>query len=213
METDKKTLEEDTNALYEYIQEADDAFENGDFAKAMIKYVIAGGIYPSVSFYCNYRLGWISELKGKFDSALRSYEKGIAENEEYAYLYLMKGILLKKHFGKMEEAEDCFRKCLELEEGKIEEGVCWHHACAELGQHKKAVEAMNRMLEAFPNEAGLYFDAACMYCTLHEYDQALQYLDTCLDMGYHLQHVLFDSYLDAIRDTERYKEIISKHTC
>lgn len=208
METDKKTPEEDANALYEYIQEADDAFENGDFAKAMIKYVIAGGIYPSVSFYCNYRLGWISELKGKFDSALRSYEKGIAENEEYAYLYLMKGILLKKHFGKMEEAEDCFRKCLELEEGKIEEGVCWHHACAELGQHKKAVEAMNRMLEAFPNEAGLYFDAACMYCTLQEFDLALDYLGTSLSKGYNIKHVQFDTDIESLRTFDRYDKIL-----
>lgn len=34
-----------------------------------------------------------------------------------------------------------------------------------------------------------------------------------MNLGCDVQHVLFDTNLDAIRETERYKENISKHTC
>lgn len=212
MDVDEKNpddvVNEESNSIYEFIQEADEAFENGEFEAAMTKYAVAGCFYPDVSFYCNYRVGWIFELKGKYDAALRKYDEGIAQNEEYAYLYLMKGKLLKRHFGKKEESEDCFRKCLELEEDTIEEGMCWHHACAELGLRDKAVEAMNRLLAESPDNPGFYFDAACMYCTLQEFDLALDYLGTCLGKGYNLKHVQFDTDIEKLRTFERYEKII-----
>lgn len=208
MEIDEKKPDEVTNAMFELIQEGDEAFENADFEGAIMKYVVAGCFCPDIRFYCNYRLGWIFELKGKYDTAIKKYNEGIAENAEYAYLYLMKGKLLKNHFGKQKEAEECFRKCLELEEGKIEEGICWHHACAELGMRDKAVEAMNSLLAGSPDNSVFYFDAACMYCTLEEFDMALDYLGTCLSKGYNLKHVQFDTDIEKLRAFERYKKII-----
>lgn len=208
MSVDENNSEEIANAIYKLVQEADEAFENADFEEAMKKYAVAGCFYPGISFYCDYRIGWISELKGNYDAALKKYDEGIADNEDYAYVHLMKGKLLKRHFGKKEEAEDCFRKCLELEEDTIEEGMCWHHACAELGLRDKAVEAMNRLLAEFPNNPGLYFDAACMYCTLQEYDLALDYLGTCLSKGYSIKHVQFDKDIEKLRTFEKYDKII-----
>ena len=212
MDVDEKNpedvLNEESNTIYEFLQEADEAFDNGDFDEAMKRYVAAGAFYPSIRFYCNYRIGWIFELKGKYDAALKKYDEGVAENEEYAYLHLMKGQILKRHFGKEEDAEECFRRCLELEEGKIEEGVCWHHACAELGMRDEAVEAMNKLLAESPDAPGLYFDAACMYCTLQEYDLALDYLGTCLSKGYSIKHVQFDKDIEKLRTFERYDKII-----
>lgn len=199
---------EDFSRLYEYIQEADEAFENGDFEEAETKYTIAVILYPVISYYCNYRIGWIYELEGKYDTALEKYDLGIYVNAEYPYLHLMKGQLLKRHFGKVEEAEECFRKCLELEEGTIEVGMCWHHACAELGMRDKAIEAMNSLLAEAPDNPGIYFDAACMYCTLEEYDLALDYLGTCLGKGYNLKHVQFDKDIEKLRTFERYDKII-----
>ena len=92
MDVDEKNpedvLNEESNTIYEFLQEADEAFDNGDFDEAMKRYVAAGAFYPSIRFYCNYRIGWIFELKGKYDAALKKYDEGVAENEEYAYLHL-----------------------------------------------------------------------------------------------------------------------------
>lgn len=211
-EYERECDEDEELDAYSFIQFGDEQFESGDFEYSKISYQIAMDKEPLYAFYCYYRIGWIEALTGNYEEALDCYNKGIALKDDYACLYLNKGDLLKKHLGRKSEAEICYRKCIELEEGKIEEGICWHHACAELGLRDKAVEIMSRMLEEFPDEGGYYFDAACMYCTLHEYDQALEYLETCLNMGYSVQHVLFDPEIDAIRDTDKYKEIISKYT-
>lgn len=211
-EYERECDEDEELDAYSFIQFGDEQFESGDFEYSKINYQIAMDKEPLYAFYCYYRIGWIEALTGNYEEALNCYNKGIALKDDYAYLYLNKGDLLKKHLGRKPEAEICYRKCIELEEDKIEEGICWHHACAELGLRDQAVEIMSRMLEKFPDEAGYYFDAACMYCTLNEYDQALEYLETCLNMGYSVQHVLFDPEIDAIRDTDKYKEIISKYT-
>ena len=195
-------------AVSEFIKKADEAFYNGVFWDAAVKYFVAADTYPAIGYYCNYRLGWISELDGKYDAALKSYDEGIAANPEYAYLHLMKGKLLKRHFGKEKEAVACFLKCLELEEGKIGEGICWHHACAELGMRDKAIEAMNSILAECPDDSAMYFDAACLYCTLQEYDLALDYLGTCLGMGYNIKHVQFDTDIECLRTFEKYNKII-----
>ncbi len=212
---DEDDIEDDENDeldAYDFIQLGDEQFESGEFKFSKISYQLAMDKDPRYAFYCYYRIGWIEALTGNYEEALNCYNKGIALKDDYAYLYLNKGNLLKKHLGRKSEAEKCYRKCIELEESKIEEGICWHHACAELGLRDKAVEIMNCMLEVFPDEGGYYFDAACMYCTLNEYDQALEYLETSLNMGYSVQHVLFDPEIDAIRGTDKYKEIISKYT-
>lgn len=212
MNVDEKNIfdvaHEESKPIYEYIQKADEAFDNGDFEKAMKMYIVTGVFFSVFRFYCNYRIGWIYELEGKYDVALKKYDEGIAENEECAYLHLMKGTILKRHFGKQEEAEECFRKCLELEEGKIEECVCWHHACAELGMRDKAVEAMNKLLAEFHDAPGPYYDAACIYCTLQEYDLALDYLGTSLSKGYNIKHVQFDKDIEKLRTFEKYDKII-----
>lgn len=207
---DAKTLLKGLEAS-DFIQQADELFESGSFELAKVNYTGAYARDSRFAFYCYYRLAWIEEMYDNHEEALQLCEKGIARKKDYARLYLLKGDILKKQLGKEAAAEKCYRKCLMLEEGKIEESVCWHLACAKLGLRDQAVEGMNRMLEAFPDDARQYYDAACMYCALQEFDTALRYLETSIEMGFSMYQIRYDYGMDPMRDTEKFEEIVDKY--
>ena len=71
---------------------------------------------------------------------------------------------------------------------------------------------MNVAISRDSTDAGNYYDAACMYSRMHDKDNALKYLEKALEMGYHrFAHFERDTYLDFIRDSEGYKQLIKKY--
>lgn len=164
-------------------------------------------------YFCYYRLGWIEEINGNYDLALEHFDKSIALNEDYPYIHMMKGCLLKDHMNKPEEAKECFLKCIELEKGEIEEGTCRQYAYVGLGNREKAIEVMDSIIAAAPDDAGNYYDAACVYCRLGDVEKGLEYLQLCFEKGYRkIQHIHQDDDMNLIRNTPRFKELLDEYT-
>ena len=164
-------------------------------------------------FFCYYRLGWIEEIMGNYDLALEHFDKSIALNEDDPYTHMMKGCLLKDHMNKPEEAKECFLKCIELENGSIEEETCRQYAYVGLGNREKAIEVMDSIIAATPDDAGIYYDATCVYCRLGEVEKALEYLQLCFEKGYRkIQHIHQDDDMNLIRNTPRFKELLDEYT-
>lgn len=188
-------------------------FYSHDLDGARTDYEATMNVETDYGFFCFYRIGWIEEIKGNYDAALELYDKGIALNEEYAYLYMMKGFMLKDHFNKPEEAKECFQKCIELEKDEIEDGICRQYAYVGLGNREKAIEVMDSLIASAPNDAGNYYDAACVYCRLGDMEKGLEYLQLCLEKGYRkIQHIHQDDDMDLIRNTEKFKHLIDEYT-
>ena len=106
--------------------------------------------------------------------------------------------------------QDTNEKCIELENGMFEEGICSHLVYAELGMPNKAIEIQNAILAKYPDNPNVYFVAACMYCKLQNYDIALDYLETCLSKGYNLKLAMVDPDMQELRHLERYETIINR---
>lgn len=188
-------------------------FYSHDLEGAKVDYEATMKADTEYGYFCYYRLGWIEEINGNYDAALEHFDKSIALNEEYPYIYMMKGCLLKDHLNKPEEAKDCFLKCIELEKGEIEDGTCRQYAYVGLGNREKAIEVMDSIIVAAPDNAGNYYDAACVYCRLGDVEKGLEYLQLCFEKGYRkIQHIHQDDDMDLIRNTQRFKELIEEYT-
>lgn len=203
---------EPENAEY-LIKRAAAKFYSHDLEGAKADYEATMKADTDYGYFCYYRLGWIEEINGNFDAALEYFDKSIALNEEYPYIYMMKGCLLKDHLNRPDEAKDCFIKCIELEKGEIEDGTCRQYAYVGLGNREKAIEVMDSIIAAAPDKAGNYYDAACVYCRLGDVEKGLEYLQLCFENGYRqILHIHQDDDMDLIRNTQRFKELIEEYT-
>lgn len=195
------------------IKRASAKFYSHDLAGAKADYEATMKADAGYGYFCYYRLGWIEAINGNYDLALEHYDKSIALNEEYSYIYMMKGNLLKEYMNKPEEAKACFQKCIELEKGEIDDNTGRQYAYVGLGNREKAIEVMDSIIAAEPDEPGNYYDAACVYCRLGDVEKGLEYLQICLEKGYRkLQHINQDDDMNLIRNTERFKELIEEYT-
>lgn len=191
-------------------QKASELFEEGEIKRAKEFYKTILVFWPDYYSFCCRRIGWIEEVLGNYRSARGCYQGIIYKGDKNAYAYYREGLLEKRHFDNIEFAERSFKKCIELENGMIEEGICSHLVYAELGMPNKAIEIQNAILAKYPDNPNVYFVAACMYCKLQNYDIALDYLETCLSKGYNLKLAMVDPDIQELRHLERYETIINR---
>ena len=191
-------------------QKASELFEEGEIRRAKEFYKTILVFWPDYYSFCCRRIGWIEEVLGNYRSARGCYQGIIYKGDKNAYAYYREGLLEKRHFDNIEFAERSFKKCIELENGMIEEGICSHLVYAELGMPNKAIEIQNAILAKYPDNPNVYFVAACMYCKLQNYDIALDYLETCLSKGYNLKLAMVDPDIQELRHLERYETIINR---
>ena len=71
---------------------------------------------------------------------------------------------------------------------------------------------MNKVIENDPDDAGNYYDAACLYSRMGESDKALKFLKTAFEKGYRrFAHIEMDDDLGEIKQRPEYKELILKY--
>ncbi|HJB43329.1 MAG TPA: tetratricopeptide repeat protein, partial [Candidatus Coprenecus merdipullorum] len=89
---------------------------------------------------------------------------------------------------------------------------CAQYAWLGLGQKDKAVDFMNKVIENDPDDAGNYYDAACLYSRMGESDKALEFLRTAFEKGYRrFAHIEMDDDLGEIKHWPEYKDLILKY--
>lgn len=164
---------------------------------------------PRLSF-AYYRRGWCYELKGDKKKALEDYNLGIDINDEYAYLYLMRGTLLLEQGNKVEAEED-FMKILQLDT-LAEDGSCRMYALHYLGRDKEAAEWMDRIIEEEPDNAGNYYDKACLYSRMGRLQEAVSALRTAFEKGYRsFAHIRLDDDMENVRELPEFKALIAEY--
>ena len=158
-----------------------------------------------------YVKGWCYELSGDDDNAMKLYEEGIDIDKEYPYIFLMRGQQYLKR-GELEKAKADFETVLQLDT-LAEDGSCRQYALHFLGRNDEAQEWMEKIISEDPDEAGHWYDQACLFSRMERRDDAVKALEKALEMGYckfaHMEH---DDDLDNIRDREDYKAIIARYS-
>ena len=157
-----------------------------------------------------YVKGWCYELSGDDDNAMKLYEEGIDIDKEYPYIFLMRGQQYLKR-GELEKANADFEKVLQLDT-LAEDGSCRQYALHFLGRNDEAQEWMEKIISEDPDEAGHWYDQACLFSRMDRRDDAVKALEKSLEMGYckfaHMEH---DDDLDNIRNREDYKALVAKY--
>lgn len=172
----------------------------------LVKYIER---YPTDA-YGYYAMGLCKELSGDPDGAMEDYNEGIAVDEDYPYIYLMRGSLYLKN-GETEKAMDDFRAVV-AKDTTVKDGSCRHYALNFLGKAKEAEEWMDKIIEDDPDDPGNWYDKACLYARMGRYEDALTALKVSFEKGYRsFPHIKHDDDMDPIRERDDFKKLIEQY--
>lgn len=193
-----------------YYMRANAHFFEQHYKEAENDYMKMMELNKDYGYYAYYRLGWIKEMQKDYEAAIVNYNMSIALKEDYAYPYMMKGFLQKEKLGQGKEAKEAFLKCIELDT-EISEGTCKQYAYWGLGDKAKAIEVNDSILVKY-NNAGSYYDAACLYSRMGNIEEAISCLRKSFEKGYkRFLHIENDNDLDNIRKHPEYEKLLKQY--
>ncbi len=204
-----KALELSSDIAYDKSNRAYMYRNAGMYDEAIADYTAFIEAYPTnAGGY--YARGWTKELDGDDDGAMADYNEGIAVDEGYAYIYLMRGELHKK-YGREEDARADFEKVLQIDT-LADDGSCRHYALHFLGKDDDAVEWMEKVIEGDVDDAGNWYDKACLLSRMGRLDEAVAALEISLKKGFvRFLHIERDDDMDQIRDRDDFRQLVEKY--
>ena len=165
--------------------------------------------YPTDA-YGYYARGWCKELSGDLDGAMQDYDEGIAVDENYPYIYLMRGSLYLKK-GNKELAEQDFQQVV-AKDTTVKDGSCRHYALNFLGRADEALEWMEKIIAQDADDPGNWYDRSCLFARMNRCDEAVEALQVSFEKGYRsFQHIQHDDDMDPIRNREDFKTLVNKY--
>lgn len=185
--------------------------ELGEYDKTIADCDKALAISMDYAGYAYYLRGLAHELAKDNDAAFDDYNKSILFDENYAYSYLMRGEQYLIHRQDTIHAMQDFEHILELDTIGTD-GSCRHYALMFLGKTDEAKAWMAQILEAEPNNAGHYYDAACLYARMGEADEAMNFLRQAFELGFRrFHHLEADDDMDNLRNRQDYKDLVNQY--
>ena len=91
-------------------------------------------------------------------------------------------------------------------------GTCRQYALFFLGHDEEAIQWMDDLIESDPENAGHYYDKACLYARMGMLDESIAALEQTLKHGYRdFAHIEADDDLDPIRSRSEYSVLIKEY--
>ncbi len=144
---------------------------------------------------------------GKYQEAIRYYDKAIKLNPRDTIAYMGKGIALY-YLGKYQEAISCYDKAIELDPKNTE--VYYNKALAldKLGKYQEAISCYDKAIELDPKNTEVYSGKGFTLSDLGKYQEAISCFDKAIELdpkntrayfskGYALFHL--GQYQEAIK--------------
>ena len=182
---------------------------SGDLDAAIADFSAAIEEAPRESFPY-YRRGWCYEMKGDRKRALEDYNLGIEMDEDYPYLFLMRGELLLED-GMNAEASADFERVLQLDT-VANNNSCRMYALHFLGRDREAEDWMNKILEDDSEDNGNYYDQACLYSRMGRPRESIAALRKAFEKGFRdFSHIRLDNDMDAVRELPEFKALIAEY--
>lgn len=195
---------------YDFVMaKADLLYESGDAKNAiaeMDKYV-----NHNPEFYGGYyRRGWYKDNIEDIDGAIEDYSMSIILEPNYAYAYFGRGDMYTLKNDTILAKAD-FQKVIELDTIP-NNGSCAQYAYWSLGEKEKSIDFMDKVIANDPNNAGNYYDAACLHSRMGELEKAVEFLRVAFEKGYRrFAHMEMDDDLNTIRQMPEFKELVEQY--
>jgi clan AA aspartic protease (TIGR02281 family) len=182
---------------------------NGQYSEAIEDLNAFIDYYPTEA-YGYYARGWCKELSGDESAAFEDYNEGIAVDEDYPYIYLMRGEIYLKR-GMTQEANMDFEQVIQ-KDTIVEDGTCRQYALHFLGRDDEALEWMDKLIDTDTDDPGHWYDKSCLLARMGRLEESLAALQTSFEKGYRkFAHIEHDDDMDPIRDREDFNTILSKY--
>ncbi len=157
-----------------------------------------------------YRRGFYKDNSADYDGAINDYSMAIALDPTYAYAYLGRADMYRDK-GENELSIADYKKVIELDTIPGNSS-CAHYAYMALGDNEKAIDFMNRIIEADSTDAGNYYDATCLYARMGRLETSIEMLRKSLDLGFRrFKHIENDDDLNALRSLPEFNELIKTY--
>ena len=89
---------------------------------------------------------------------------------------------------------------------------CVQYSYQYLGENEKAIEVMDSIIARDPDDAGNYYDAACLYSRMKDKENALRNFEKCLEKGFcRFEHIDLDDDMDFLREMDEFRALIEKY--
>lgn len=179
------------------------------YKEAIVDFTKGIEMLPTNAF-SYYARGWCYELMGNDELAMEDYCSGIDVDKRYPYIYLMRGEMHQKR-GEDDKAKLDFEYILKID-SLAEKGSCRHYALHFLGKDDDAMEWMDRIIALDPEDAGTYYDKACLLGRMGRVDEAVATLAVALEKGYSsFGHIENDDDMDALRSHPDFPALIKNY--
>lgn len=195
---------------YDYVYEKANILYYGNDVEGAIKemgrYIDR---YPDY-FVGYYRRGFYFDNANRPDDAIEDYTMAIIINPDDAYSYLGRADQYVKK-GEEALAKADYQKVTELDTVPSLSS-CAQYAFFELGEKDKAIAFNDSLIKTFPENAGVFYDAACLSARMGEKDKAIRYLKLAFEKGYRsFTHIEMDDDMDSLRDIPGFKALVQEY--
>ena len=169
------------------------------------------------SFDAHYHYARTCFQGGEFERAVSLYEAAIRlRPDDYQALCLLEGALLK--LGQMDKHDEVARRAMQAVDRQLaidpQDGRALQLGttnAARLGLRDKARELAERALKARPGAFATYYNVACAYSVLGEFDDAIAMLGRAVQNGRgNLEWIGKDPDFDPLRSDPRFDALLDR---
>lgn len=149
--------------------------------------------------------GWTKYMLKQDEAALKDFTTAITYAEPNAWLYVQRGSVYQS-LGDSTKAKADFETALQLDSVSS----TYAFALVHLGKTEQAVNAIKAIVEANAEDAGEYYNLACLYSLANMKSEAIAALQRAVELGYKsYHHIQLDRDLDNIRTEADLQQILN----
>jgi Flp pilus assembly protein TadD len=187
-----------------------------EYREARREFDIALSLNPML-YEAHYFYGRACFTEGKLEEAVSHYRDAWrVRPEDYQAILLSTDALAK--LGWDDEAMKAARQGIQVADAHLElnpdDARAWllsGAALMRLGQREQALERARRAFAIDPEDAGVLYNAACIYALAGSSNEAIDHLDKAIQNGFGQREWLEnDSALDSIRGEPRFQALLRK---
>ncbi|MTJ38046.1 tetratricopeptide repeat protein [Dolichospermum sp. UHCC 0406] len=178
-----------------------------DYEEAISSYDKAVEIKPDY-YEAWYNRGISLGNLGRYEEAISSYDKAVEFKPDYHNAWYNQGISLD-NLGRYEEAISSYDKAVEF---KPDYHQAWNNrgiSLGNLGRYEEAISSYDEAVEFKPDDHQAWYNKAYSYSLQGNIEQAIENLKTAINLHPEVREwAKTDSDFDAIREDERFQELI-----